>query len=135
MIPKPVQAKKKVLLVEDSPTARAQLVELLRDQYECIEAADGEQGLERAIADMPDAVVTDLEMPRMDGIALLRALRGRAQTAKLPVVIVTTVTSVERVNECRSLGCAGFVLKPVKREYLHAKLKQLIANGAIATQA
>jgi two-component system, chemotaxis family, chemotaxis protein CheY len=129
MIPKVPKSKKKVLLVEDSPTARAQLVELLREEYECLEAADGEEGLERALADAPDAVVTDLEMPRMDGIAFLRALRERAQTRKLPVVIVTTVTSVERVNECRTLGCSGFVLKPVKREYLHAKLRQLIANA------
>jgi two-component system chemotaxis response regulator CheY len=134
MIPKPQvkPKKKKVLLVEDSPTVRAQLVELLRDEYECLEAADGQQGLSRALADAPDAVVTDLEMPNMDGIAFLRALRERAQTRKLPVVIVTTVTSVERVNECRTLGCAGFVLKPVRREYLHAKLKQLIASGGMS---
>ncbi|MGQ0503861.1 MAG: response regulator, partial [Myxococcaceae bacterium] len=58
--------KKKVLLIEDSPTARAQLVELLRDDYDCLEASDGEQGLDRALNDKPDAVVTDLEMPRMD---------------------------------------------------------------------
>ncbi len=132
MIPKPVKSKKKVLLVEDSPTARAQLVELLREEYECLEAADGEEGLDRALTDAPDAIVTDLEMPRMDGIAFLRALRERSQTRRLPVVIVTTVTSVERVNECRTLGCAGFVLKPVKREYLHAKLKQLITNTGSA---
>jgi len=45
-------------------------------------------------------------------------------------VIATTVTAIERVNECRALGCAGFVLKPVQKEYLLAKLRQLILSRA-----
>jgi chemosensory pili system protein ChpA (sensor histidine kinase/response regulator) len=119
--------KKRVLVVDDSETARTQMADLLRGTYDCILAADGEEAIRRALSDSPDAVVTDLEMPRLDGIGLLRRLRADSRTQKLPVVIVTTTTSVERVNECRTLGCAGYVLKPVHKEYLYAKLKQLIA--------
>ncbi len=122
-------SKKKVLLVEDSATSRAELVTLLRDEYICIEAGDGKEGLERVRLDKPDVVVADLEMPVMDGISFLRSLRASPETLHLPVVIVTTVTSVDRVNECRALGCAGFVLKPLRSEYLYAKLKQLVEGG------
>jgi two-component system, chemotaxis family, chemotaxis protein CheY len=117
--------KKRVLVVDDTATIRAQLVQILGEEFDCITANDGLQGLELAISQRPDAVVSDLEMPGLDGIGLLRELRKDPRTQGVPVVVVTTVTAVDRVNECRSLGCAGFVLKPVQAEYLKAKLRQI----------
>ena len=73
----------------------------------------------------PDAVVADLEMPGVGGIELLRLLQQNARTRSIPVVIATTVTSLDRVNECRALGCAGYVLKPVQSDYLIAKLRKI----------
>jgi CheY-like chemotaxis protein len=102
------------------------MLDLLGGEFTCTEAENGAEGLKKAIEHNPDAVVADLEMPVMDGTGLLRALRADTRTQQIPVVIATTVTAVDRVNECRSLGCAGFVLKPVQKEYLMAKLRQVI---------
>lgn len=116
----------KVLIVDDAATIRSQLTSVLTRDFECITAANGHEGLSLALSHKPDAIVLDLEMPQLDGVGFLRTLRSDQRTASIPVVIVTTVTDVERVNECRILGCAGFVLKPVTGDYLLAKLRQLI---------
>ncbi|MHB8879613.1 MAG: response regulator, partial [Myxococcaceae bacterium] len=84
-------------------------------------------GFAKALASRPDAVVADRERPVLDGLGLLRALRAEPRTAKIPVIVITTVTAVEKVNQARQLGCAGFVLKPVESEYLLAKLSKLLA--------
>ena len=127
-----ISPRRKVLVVDDSATVRAQVVQILSASYECVEAQDGRDGYDRALKERPDAVVADLEMPQMDGLGLLRALRQNPQTQTLPVVIITTVTAVEAVNQCRALGCAGFVLKPVQSEYLLAKLRRLLVTPAPA---
>lgn len=118
--------KPRILVVDDSPTVRGQVTAALAATYECLTASDGAEGLQVAITEMPDAVIADLEMPNMDGVELLRALRGSQATQAIPVIIVTTVTNVKSVNECRSLGCDGFALKPVEPEYLRVKLRQVL---------
>jgi chemosensory pili system protein ChpA (sensor histidine kinase/response regulator) len=120
--------KLRVLIVDDAPTIRAHLVAMLSKHFECATAENGVAALEQITANPPAAVVTDLEMPEMNGLELLRRLRENESTKTLPVVIVTTVTAIDTVNECRRLGCAGFVLKPVQIDYLIAKLRQLIAK-------
>jgi len=124
--------RRRVLVVDDSATIRAQVVQVLGEEFDCIEAEDGQAGLAKAQAERPDAVVCDLEMPNLDGIGLLRGMREDPRTRTIPVIIVTTVTAVDRVNECRSLGCAGFVLKPLQKEYLLAKLRQLMNQARVA---
>ncbi|MFN7135727.1 MAG: response regulator [Myxococcales bacterium] len=122
--------KPKVLVVDDSPTIRAQVVELLSEEFECVQAVNGADGLRKIREQRPHAVVADLEMPEMDGIGLLRSLRADPVLSSTPVIILTTVTAVTQVNECRSLGCAGFVLKPPEKAYLLAKLRQLTRAAA-----
>jgi CheY-like chemotaxis protein len=117
---------RRVLVVDDSETVRQTLKEMLQAKYEVLLASTGELGLALAKANRPDVLVTDLNMPMMSGVELLRRLRADPQTKALPVLVVTTVTEVATVNACRALGCAGFVLKPVREEYLLAKIGSLI---------
>jgi len=125
--------KPRILIVDDSPTVLAQTLAHLTDDYDCLSAGDGKEALETALREGPAAMLIDLEMPRMDGSALLRALKADPRTRNIPVVVVTTVVAVDRMNECRALGCAGFVLKPVEPSYLRIKLRQLVsAAGAVS---
>jgi two-component system chemotaxis response regulator CheY len=119
------EPRKKVLVIDDSATVRAQVTTALGPTYDCVEAANGQEGFERAVATNPAAVIADLEMPVLDGLGFLRLLRAEPRTKAIPVIVITTVTAVEKVNECRTLGCAGFVLKPVDTAYLLAKLAKL----------
>jgi CheY-like chemotaxis protein len=121
--------KKRVLIVDDSITIRTQIQSTLSSEYECLTASNGSEGLSRALKDMPDAMIVDLEMPLMDGVELLTQLKATQSTSGIPVIIVTTVTAVARMNECRALGCAGFVLKPVDSGYLKVKLRNLLIKS------
>lgn len=121
-----VSSRRKVLVVDDSPAVREQVVAWLQAEYDCIEATNGAEGFSRALKEAPDAIVTDLEMPVMDGVGLLRMLHSNASSQAIPVLVITSVTDVNQVNLCRSLGCSGFVLKPVESEYLLTKLRQLL---------
>ncbi|HZH04214.1 MAG TPA: response regulator [Myxococcaceae bacterium] len=117
--------RKKVLIVDDALTVRTQLVGILSGDFDCSTAENGQEGFEKALGLGPDAMVVDLEMPEVGGVELLRLLHGNQRTRTIPVIIATTVTSLDRVNECRALGCAGYVLKPVQGDYLLAKLRKL----------
>jgi CheY-like chemotaxis protein len=122
--------KKRVLIVDDSATARAHIADTLVTEYDCLEAADGQQGYDIARSQQPVAMIVDLEMPVMDGLELLTKVKADPVTKSIPVIIVTTSTEVESTNKCRALGCAGFVLKPVDAQYLSIKLRRLLASPA-----
>ena len=121
-----LSARRKVLVVDDSESVRSEVVAWLQPEYDCIEATNGAEGFKRALDKAPDAIVTDLEMPVMDGVGLLRLLHSNACSQAIPVLVITSVTDVAQVNLCRSLGCSGFVLKPVESKYLLTKLRQLL---------
>jgi CheY-like chemotaxis protein len=121
-----------ILVVDDSPAARDDIAKLLGAEYQCVFAHNGMEALKRVFTDKPAAVVTDIEMPMMDGIQLLRAIRADERTAKLPVVVITASTSLEAFNRARSFGSSGVVAKPVDREYLLSKLSSLLNPTAHA---
>jgi len=115
-----------VLVVDDSPTVREQCASLLGGTYDCLTATNGEEGLEVARRERPDVILLDLEMPTMDGATLLRKLRDLAATSSIPVVVMTGAVGVHHLMRCRTLGCSGYVLKPVQGDYLLAKLARLV---------
>lgn len=115
-----------VLIVDDSPAAREDVAKLLEQDYRCTFAHNGVEALKKVFAERPAAVITDIEMPMMDGIQLLRALRSDSRTSKLPVVVMTTSTSLDAFNRARAFGSSGVVSKPLDRDYLLAKLGALL---------
>ncbi|MCK6530378.1 ATP-binding protein [Myxococcota bacterium] len=115
------------LVVEDHPDMNRFLVDTLRADLQVIPARDGVEALERAAARVPDVVVTDLMMPRMDGEALLRAMRERPALAEVPVLVLTARTDPEtRVRLLRE-GARDFVQKPFSSEELRARVDGLVA--------
>ena len=116
-----------VLLVEDEQHLRSVLKELLeRDGFAVVEAADGIQALEEVDHQAPDAVVLDLNLPRLDGFGVLSRLRSRLQTATIPVIVLTAVSDED--NEVRVFEGGGndFLAKPFRPRALSARLKALI---------
>lgn len=119
-----------VLVVDDSPAAREDVARLLEPDYRCAFAHNGVEALKKVFADRPAAVITDIEMPMMDGIQLLRAIRSDSRTSRLPVVVMTTSTSLDAFNRARAFGSSGVVSKPLDRDYLLAKLGALLRQPA-----
>jgi type II secretory ATPase GspE/PulE/Tfp pilus assembly ATPase PilB-like protein/CheY-like chemotaxis protein len=116
-----------VLLVEDEDALRLVLKDLLeREGYTIIEAADGIQALDEIDRSAPDAVVLDLNLPRLDGYGVLSHLRARSATATLPVLVLTAKADEENEVRVFEIGASDFVTKPFRPRALSARLKALL---------
>lgn len=110
---------KKILAVDDSATMRQLLkMTLSRSGYEVVEAEDGAKALQKASAALFDLVLSDINMPVMTGIELLRSLRKLAQYKFTPIVLVTTESQPEKKQEGKAAGATGWIVKPFEPQQL-----------------
>ena len=118
-----------VLTVDDSPSIRQMIkVTLEPAGHSVIEAGDGAQGLAKAQSNRPDLVITDLNMPTMNGMELIRALRKQPTLTGLPIVFLTTESSDALKQEAKSAGATGWITKPFKPEQLLAVVAKLVRS-------
>ena len=124
----------KIVVVDDSRTARQQVSEALAGTgYEVIEAVDGADGLSK-IASHPGAslVICDVNMPNMNGLEMLRALRQQQPSAQMPVVMLTTEAQPELLQQAKMAGAKGWIVKPFKPALLVAAVRKLIGDQRAA---
>jgi CheY-like chemotaxis protein len=121
-----MSVRKKILLVDDTATILAMEKLILGDGYDYTIARNGSEAMDRALADEPDLILMDLNMPVKDGLEALRDLKAGQETAAIPVVIVTTRGEPDSVALCRSLGCSDFVTKPIDGDQLVNAVKRIL---------
>ena len=123
-----------VLLVEDDPVTRKQAKRLLmKEGYEVTEAVDGEHALKRLDAKKDFAlIVTDLNMPRMDGRGVIAKVRGDSATASLPIIVLTASTDPEMEIELMDEGADDYIRKPIDPPYFHARIRGVLRRAGIA---
>jgi two-component system chemotaxis response regulator CheY len=116
------------LIVEDSPTMRQLLAFSLRRLKDCriIEAVDGVDALKKLMTERVDLVITDINMPMMDGLKLVTLIRGNARTKTLPIVIVTTEGAEEDRKRGLALGANAYVPKPIQPSVLLKTIASLL---------
>jgi CheY-like chemotaxis protein len=113
------------LLVDDDPDARIIYAAYLRWQgWHVVTAADGRVALDKALELIPDAVVLDLAMPRVDGWTVLKELRASSWTAHIPVVVLTAVDGTR--DEAFRAGCNAYLVKPCPPEVVWMQLCTLV---------
>lgn len=119
-----------VLFVDDSLIMRQMVGQTLEatGRYRCVLAEDGEQGLEQVKQIRPKLVITDLNMPRMNGLDLLSAIRALPGHKFTPVLLLTTETSDKLREEAKSCGATGWMVKPFNAEKLLKMLEKLAAH-------
>jgi chemosensory pili system protein ChpA (sensor histidine kinase/response regulator) len=128
----PVEAKRRVLLVDDSVSVRKFVGGMLeRAGFHVVAARDGAEALQQLAEQSVDVIVTDLEMPRLNGYELIRDLNREPSTCDLPVVVLTTRAGAKHVSLARELGVEHYVAKPVDE----ASFVQLIESLAVTTPA
>jgi two-component system chemotaxis response regulator CheY len=116
-----------VLTVDDSPSLRQMVGFTLKTAgYGVIEAADAGEALDKARASLVALVLTDQNMPRMDGLALIRSLRCMPQYVKVPIVMLTTESSEAMKRRCREAGASGWMVKPFDPKRLLDVVRKLI---------
>ncbi len=123
-----------VLVIEDDPAVRGALARILRHaRYACLEAASGDTGLALARERPPDLVMTDWQIPGMDGPALLRAMRGDARLAKIPVIVVTGHAEPRVAETAASLG-ASLITKPFDATEVIREVERLMSPKRIGVE-
>lgn len=123
-----VQKTIKILVVDDFPTMRRIIKNLLKDLgFENVdEAEDGAQGLEKLRnGGIFELVVSDWNMPNMDGLTMLKEIRADAALAKLPVLMVTAEAKRENIIAAAKAGASGYVVKPFTAAILEEKLNKI----------
>lgn len=104
---------KTILAVDDSASIRQMVGFTLKGAgYDVIEAADGQDGLDKAKGKNVDLILTDQNMPRMDGLTLVRALRAMPQYRSTPILMLTTESSDAMKTQGKSAGATGWLVKP-----------------------
>jgi two-component system chemotaxis response regulator CheY len=107
---------KTILAVDDSASIRQMVSFTLKSAgYDVVEAVDGMDGLEKAKARSINLVLTDQNMPRMDGLTLIKSLRGMPQYATTPILMLTTESSDTMKMQGRAAGATGWLVKPFDR--------------------
>jgi DNA-binding response OmpR family regulator len=118
--------KPRILVVEDSEDVRAHLLENLNERFAIEEAVDGEEGLKLAVESIPDLVISDLMMPKMDGIEMCRNLKTDERTSHIPVLMLTAKATVESKVEGLETGADAYMTKPFNLQELVVQMNNLI---------
>jgi len=122
----PDESQQKILIVEDNSDMRAYIKEVLKDRYQLFMAANGEEGLRRANEVMPDLILSDVMMPKMDGYQLLQAIKDNEKTRNIPVIILTAKFSEDLKIKGLEQGADDYLSKPFNHRELVARIENLL---------
>jgi|ERR1035441_5465096 two-component system chemotaxis response regulator CheY len=119
---------KRVLSVDDSSSVRQMVSFTLRQAgYDVAEAADGQDGVEKASKGKFDLVITDLNMPNVDGLQMIGLIRKLPGYSFTPILMLTTESQSEKKDAGRKAGATGWIVKPFNSEQLVAVVRRLIS--------
>lgn len=115
--------KARILIVEDNPDNRTLITDILISLgYEVIEAIDGEQGVEKALAERPDLILMDLSLPQMDGWTATAQIKAADHMRAVPVIALTAHAMVGDRERALQAGCDDYISKPIDLRELQHKL-------------
>ena len=116
-----------ILTVDDSTSMRQMVAFTLKQAgYDVTEAADGVEGLAKAKTGKFNLVITDVNMPKMDGITLVRELRGLGDYKFTPILLLTTEAGADKKKEGKDAGATGWLVKPFNPDQLLTTIKKVI---------
>ena len=118
---------KRIMAVDDSASVRQMVSFTLRQAgYEVVEAVDGKDALSKLDGSQVHMVITDLNMPNLDGIGLIKGVRSHTSYRFIPVIMLTTESQESKKLEGRQAGATGWIVKPFKPEQLVSVVKKVL---------
>lgn len=120
--------KPSLLVIDDNPDIRSYVMTLLGNDYNVEQAADGREGLHKAMRDVPDLIICDVMMPVMDGLEFCRRVKHDVITSHIPVLLLTARTLEEQRVEGYDYGADAYLTKPFSGEVLKSRVRNLLDN-------
>ncbi|NIQ90598.1 MAG: response regulator [Deltaproteobacteria bacterium] len=118
----------RILAVDDDPFIRKMLQKVLTEaQYDVVLATDGEEALEKVYRERPDLIISDVVMPNMDGLSLVKKLKSQLQTSIIPVILLTSKDEVESEVEGLEAGADDYIPKPIVANLLLARINRVLS--------
>lgn len=124
---KELEMKRKILLVEDNPAT----IDVIQKEleflgYESVVAEDGKEGVEKASSYLPDLIIMDISLPKMDGLEASTAIRKNPKTQTIPILAATARALPGDKEKCLQAGCDDYIAKPFTHRELGAAIKKLL---------
>lgn len=118
---------KKILIVDDNQDSRELVVKILKNRgYQLIEAVDGEDALEKAMAERPDLILMDISIPKIDGYEVTRRLKSRKEFKYTPIIALTAHAMKGDREKAMESGCEGYIAKPINIHELPDLIKSYL---------
>ena len=118
---------KRILVVEDQEDNLQILRDLLTSAgFEVIEAKDGEEGVRAAVAERPDLILMDIQLPGIDGYEATRRIKADPALSSIPIIAVTSYALSGDEDKCREAGCDSYISKPYSPRQLLAKVREFL---------
>lgn len=114
------------MLVEDNTELRTFLRSIFASEFRVVEAANGAEGLEKALSLVPDIIISDVMMPEKDGLQMMRELHDNMTTSHIPMVLLTAKTAIESMLEGLEYGADDYITKPFSATYLKARVRNIL---------
>ena len=118
---------KKILVVEDVDSSRDLVVQLLEDDYEVVEAVNGEEAVALAQKEHPDLILMDLSLPVMDGWEATRQIKAKDDLQSVPIIALTAHAMIGDEEKAKAAGCNDYMTKPIDENELFAKLSKYLS--------
>ena len=122
--------KYKILLVEDDKDVREYLHKSLENDYDIIEASNGMRGYEKAVSHFPDLVLSDIMMPKRNGLELCSMIKNDVRIGHIPVILMTARSMVMHIKEGFSAGADDYIIKPFNMDVLRLRIRSLLESRA-----
>lgn len=122
-----INNKPKVLIIEDNPDNRITARAIIGNNYEIIEAEDGELGIQKTINERPDLILLDISLPKKDGFAVIKAIRETQDIKDIPVIALTAKAMKGDREKITAAGCDEYVSKPINGDELLKKISLLLS--------
>jgi two-component system cell cycle response regulator DivK len=118
---------KKILVVDDNQDSRELVVKVLKNKgYEMVEAVDGEEAIEKAIAERPNLILLDISIPKLNGYEVTQKLKDMEEFENIPIVALTAHAMKGDRKKALEAGCEGYITKPINVRELPAQVKSFI---------